>query len=173
MAEDHWEQEENQHGLLLRSLHEEFLNYGLCPDDFNSNEHNTDDSHNIINNNSGSSSGGGIDMDSGGCTMPFVPSATGAFITLRYIHRFNRIVEVRALTMFGDLIVQATTSPRALVMPPTRKGADASTDRSNGEGASGGDEGSCDGDGIVSRTITFDVERWLPRRGQVEEKVCK
>lgn len=153
--QEHTQQQECPHGLLLRAIHEEFVHQGLslCCDN--------DDS---FCNNSGSDSNS-VKDNSGGCkrVIAFTPSITGAFTPLRYTSGPNRLIEVRALAMFNDLIVNATATTKTTA--PSR-----SKDREEGTGSfsAEADAAVCgvrggSHDGVMRRSMTFDVERWLSK----------
>lgn len=120
--------ESDGHALVLLALHQELLAYGLDVEPAAS---------------------------TAACLTPLVmhQSAAGAFPPLRYVYRRGgrgRVITIRALAMFDDLIVNGTAI--------TVVGAGASA------------EDCC----VVHRRTTFDVSRWchllsLPTRDREQQ----
>lgn len=113
------------HARVLRALHEEILAYGLV----SAQElpiASTKDSYCCCSR----------DDDKKPC-CGLVQGATGAFPPLRYLDGEGRVIVIRALAMFDDLIVNATATTAA-----------------GGHGGGGAAT-------AVSRRVTFDVSRWL------------
>lgn len=108
--------ESDGHARVLLALHQELLAYGL-------------------------------DLEPAFAPSPssFMQSAAGAFPPLRYVqcrgggNGGGRVITIRALAMFDDLIVNGTAAPAEAVVAA-------------GAGAPA--------EGVVQRRTTFDVSRW-------------
>lgn len=130
-ASDNKTMEEDSHASVLRAVHGEILAYGLrpvlCPEVANNEDSNTNKQQDATTSTHC--------MDTHG--VSFVASAAGAFPPLRYRDggegEEGRVIMVRALTMFDELIVSAKVEEE-------RGGASSGSTR--------------------SRRLKFDVSRW-------------
>lgn len=155
------QQEQCDHSLVLRALHQEFIAYGLVPLSMTPTpklpQHQQE---------AGSSTTEDL--------VSLVQSTTGAFLPLRYAYRHDanervqRIIEIRALSMFDDLIVNATATTAELASAGNRQGfgsfsSPAQSSSSSGlqSRASNGHIEEEGGDVVVRRALTLDVGRWL------------